>query len=80
VAKPFFSRECISKFEKAESENIWEMINSVFDVLPLAAVIDDQVDLSLHFFFTLLGRSFRSYVSMVAFPVSLRVQEILFPQ
>lgn len=37
------SRECLGKFGDALGKEVWEAINSVFDVLPLAAVIDDQV-------------------------------------
>lgn len=38
-------RECLGKFGDALGREVWEAINSVFDVLPLAAVIDDQVSL-----------------------------------
>ena len=37
------SRECLGKFGDVLGKEVWEAINSVFDVLPLAAVIDDQV-------------------------------------
>ena len=38
-----FHRECLTKFGEIVGKEIWDSINSVFDVLPLAAVIDDQV-------------------------------------
>jgi hypothetical protein len=37
-------RECLVKFGEAIGKEIWEAINSVFDVLPLAAVIDEKVN------------------------------------
>ncbi|CAF1064943.1 unnamed protein product [Rotaria sordida] len=44
VQKAFtFHRECILRFQETEGNKVWETINSVFDVLPLAAVIDDQI-------------------------------------
>lgn len=39
----FFFRECLSKFGDTLGKEVWDAINSVFDVLPLAAVIDDKV-------------------------------------
>ena len=39
------TRECLGKFGDALGREVWDAINSVFDVLPLAAVIDDQVSL-----------------------------------
>lgn len=37
-----FYRECIEKFGKA-GEEIWENINQCFDVMPVAAVIDNKI-------------------------------------
>ncbi|KAI5636045.1 calcineurin-like phosphoesterase domain-containing protein [Phthorimaea operculella] len=38
-----FHTECVQKYGDAEGSKIWNAINNVFDVLPLAAVIDDKV-------------------------------------
>lgn len=38
----FFS-ECITKYGETEGAHIWNAINEVFDVLALAAVVDDKV-------------------------------------
>uniref|UniRef100_A0A2A4J6N0 Serine/threonine-protein phosphatase n=1 Tax=Heliothis virescens TaxID=7102 RepID=A0A2A4J6N0_HELVI len=38
-----FYNECIVKYGDLEGTKIWNAINNVFDVLPLAAVIDDKV-------------------------------------
>ncbi len=45
-----FNRECITKFGDILGKEIWDGINSVFDVLPFAAVIDDTVYWILLFF------------------------------
>ncbi|CAF3248383.1 unnamed protein product [Rotaria socialis] len=42
-----FFKECIGKFGDILGKEVWDSINSVFDVLPLAAVIDDKI-LCLH--------------------------------
>ncbi|XP_059058130.1 uncharacterized protein LOC131851628 [Achroia grisella] len=38
-----FHSECITKYGEIEGVKIWNAINKVFDVLPLAAVVDDKV-------------------------------------
>ncbi|XP_050670345.1 uncharacterized protein LOC126969089 isoform X2 [Leptidea sinapis] len=38
-----FHDECITKYRDVEGGRIWNAINQVFDVLPLAAVVDDKV-------------------------------------
>nr|XP_049708096.1 uncharacterized protein LOC110382239 [Helicoverpa armigera] len=38
-----FYNECLIKYGDLEGNKIWNAINNVFDVLPLAAVIDDKV-------------------------------------
>ena len=40
----------MAKFGDLAGKEVWEAINSVFDVLPLAAIIDDKV-VYLEFFF-----------------------------
>ncbi|CAF0842718.1 unnamed protein product [Didymodactylos carnosus] len=42
-----FYRECMTKFGDSLGKEVWEAINTVFDVLPLSAVIDDKI-LCLH--------------------------------
>jgi len=34
-----FHAECINKFGRELGQNVWEEINNVFDVLPLAAIV-----------------------------------------
>ncbi|XP_045511113.1 uncharacterized protein LOC123706030 [Colias croceus] len=38
-----FHTECLTKYGEVEGTKIWSAINQVFDVLPLAAVVDDKV-------------------------------------
>ncbi|KAL0895199.1 hypothetical protein ABMA27_013640 [Loxostege sticticalis] len=38
-----FYNECVSKYGETEGPKIWNAVNNVFDVLPLAAVVDDKV-------------------------------------
>ncbi|XP_039764447.1 uncharacterized protein LOC120636936 [Pararge aegeria] len=38
-----FHTECIAKYGEVEGAHIWNAINHVFDVLALAAVVDDKV-------------------------------------
>ena len=41
--------ECQKKFGKTIGRQIWEAVNSCFDVMPLAAVVDSKVSIySLH--------------------------------
>ncbi len=73
-------RECIGKFGDTLGKEVWDAINSVFDVLPLAAIIDDKVCISLieiYFNQYLLNRFF---VYMVVSQVLHHVQVILFQQ
>jgi hypothetical protein len=35
-----FYDECINKFGSSLGEVVWEEINNVFDVLPLASIVD----------------------------------------
>ncbi len=37
-------RECIGKFGDVLGLEVWNAINTVFDVLPFSAVIDDKVN------------------------------------
>lgn len=39
----FLCSECVSKYGDTEGPKIWNAVNQVFDVLPLAAVVDDKV-------------------------------------
>ena len=38
-----FKAECMAKFGQTMGMRVWEVVNKCFDVLPLAAVIDDKV-------------------------------------
>ena len=38
-----FGSECVQKFGAALGEEVWNVINAVFDALPLAAIVDDKV-------------------------------------
>lgn len=50
LTKLFFrvllASECIQKFGAELGEEVWEAVNAIFDVLPLAAIIDNKVKLS----------------------------------
>lgn len=35
--------ECIQKFGPSLGEEVWGAVNAIFDVLPLAAIIDNKV-------------------------------------
>ncbi|XP_072031305.1 uncharacterized protein [Amphiura filiformis] len=44
VQKMFhFEAECLKKFGKTIGHQIWEAVNSCFDVMPLAAVVDNKI-------------------------------------
>ena len=38
-----FGSECVQKFGTDLGEEVWNVINAVFDALPLAAIVDDKV-------------------------------------
>lgn len=40
---PYRRSECLQKFGPALGEEVWEAVNAVFDVLPLAAIVDNKV-------------------------------------
>ena len=41
--------ECIQKFGPDLGEEDWAAVNSVFDVLPIAAIVDDKVTVTVNF-------------------------------
>ena len=50
VYPPLFFRillvsECMQKFGAELGEEVWEAVNAIFDVLPLAAIVDNKVKL-----------------------------------
>ena len=42
--------ECIEKFGDMVGQQIWESINDCFDVMPVAAVVDEKVQPSFSLF------------------------------
>lgn len=38
-----FHSECLQKFGPVLGEEVWEAVNAVFDVLPLAAIVDNKI-------------------------------------
>ena len=43
MSPSLFSSECITKFGEVLGNQVWEAVNDCFDVLPLAATVDDRV-------------------------------------
>ena len=40
-----FHSECKQKFGEEVGHTVWKAVNAVFDVLPIAATIDDKVSI-----------------------------------
>jgi hypothetical protein len=38
-----FHKECIHKYGEKLGQNVWQIINSVFDKLPLSVIIDESI-------------------------------------
>lgn len=43
----FLCSECVNKYGEIEGTKIWNAVNQVFDVLPIAAVVDNKVHIIL---------------------------------
>ncbi|KAK4313751.1 hypothetical protein Pmani_014912 [Petrolisthes manimaculis] len=38
-----FHRECLDKFGERLGQSVWEAVNTVFDCMPLAAIVDERI-------------------------------------